>query len=173
MKINNVGFMFTDVMTPNKFTKLCSGGSHIFIIDIVKDEIISKNMENIYSWINTLMRVDYAKLSRFRLSIHGYDEDIREIYEIPEVVVFIKELFNKKPELFYFLDLDSKQWVLICHSITKSLHINYIQSEIVINKDNALDFISKVTECISLNSKFDNNDKADLISDINSILYKT
>jgi hypothetical protein len=40
------------------------------------------------------------------IQFRGYDQDPREIYEIPEVVLWFKQLRKKLPYLFYYLNID-------------------------------------------------------------------
>ena len=42
--------------------------------------------------------------------ISGYDEDSRELYQIPEVVSFIKDLNSKLPFWMYFINTSDKRF---------------------------------------------------------------
>jgi hypothetical protein len=49
--------------------------------------------------------------------ISGYDEDSRELYQIPEVVSFIKDLNSKLPFWLYFVNTSDKKflsWMIAC-----------------------------------------------------------
>jgi len=49
--------------------------------------------------------------------ISGYDEDSRELYQIPEVVSFIKDLNSKLPFWLYFINTSDKRffsWMIAC-----------------------------------------------------------
>ena len=49
--------------------------------------------------------------------ISGYDEDSRELYQIPEVVSFIKDLNSKLPFWLYFVNTADKRffsWIIVC-----------------------------------------------------------
>lgn len=170
MKFNNIDTLFTEAMTPSKFLRLCPESGRTLIIDITKDDILSKNMSNIYSWINTLLRVKYAKQCKINICIHDYDNDSREAYEIPEVVDYIKDLFDKKPELYFFLDLDSKQFVMICYALKEYITLNAIQKEIMLDKNKVLGFIKNITDKINSNEKFNSNDELHLLSDLKLIM---
>lgn len=43
---------------------------------------------------------------------HGYDDDARELYDIPEVRDWYQKLFNSHPGLFYWLDAENKMFML-------------------------------------------------------------
>ena len=49
--------------------------------------------------------------------IYGYDYDPRELYQIPDVVSFIKELNSKLPFWLYFVNTGDKRffsWMIAC-----------------------------------------------------------
>ena len=49
--------------------------------------------------------------------ISGYDDDTRELYQIPEVVKFIKDLNSKLPFWLYFVNTTDKRffsWMIAC-----------------------------------------------------------
>ena len=49
--------------------------------------------------------------------ISGYDDDPRELYQIPEVVSFIKDLNSKLPFWLYFVNTADKRffsWIIAC-----------------------------------------------------------
>ena len=54
---------------------------------------------------------------KYVLLISGYDEDQRELYQIPEVVSFIKDLNSKLPFWLYFVNTADKRffsWMIAC-----------------------------------------------------------
>lgn len=69
-------------------------------------------------------------LSKFKenieIIIHGYDEDIRELFQVPETRSWIKGIFNNVPGLSYFLvnDSDSQFLKLFCFSTIDQISIN-------------------------------------------------
>ncbi|WP_042274011.1 hypothetical protein [Faecalimicrobium dakarense] len=170
MKLNNIDVLFTEAMTPTKFVRLCPNIGHTLIIDITKKDVLSKDISNIYSWVNTLLRVEYAKQCRVNLCIHDYDNDDRETYEIPEIVDYIKYVFDRRPELYFFLDLDSKRFVVVCYALKRYILINSIQKEVMLDKNKVLEFIKNVTTKISMNNKFNSSDELYLLSDLKSII---
>ena len=49
--------------------------------------------------------------------ISGYDDDPRELYQIPEVVSYIKDLNTKLPFWLYFVNTADKRffsWIIAC-----------------------------------------------------------
>jgi len=58
-----------------------------------------------------------AAFQRYVLSVSGYDNDQRELYQIPEVVSFIKDLNSKLPFWLYFVNTTDKRffsWMIAC-----------------------------------------------------------
>jgi hypothetical protein len=58
-----------------------------------------------------------AAFQRYVFLISGYDEDQRELYQIPEVVSFIKDLNCKLPLWLYFVNTTDKRffsWMIAC-----------------------------------------------------------
>ena len=54
---------------------------------------------------------------RYVFLISGYDDDPRELYQIPEVVSFIKDLNSKLPFWLYFVNTSDKRffsWMIAC-----------------------------------------------------------
>jgi hypothetical protein len=54
---------------------------------------------------------------KYVLLVSGYDNDQRELYQIPEVVKFIKDLNNKLPFWLYFINTKDKRffsWMIAC-----------------------------------------------------------
>ena len=45
--------------------------------------------------------------NRVRLEVLGYDNDPRELFDIPEVRKYFQNLFVENPSLFYWIDVDS------------------------------------------------------------------
>ena len=58
-----------------------------------------------------------AAFQKYVLLISGYDDDQRELYQIPEVVSFIKNLNSKLPFWLYFVNTGDKRffsWMIAC-----------------------------------------------------------
>ena len=58
-----------------------------------------------------------AAFQKYVLLISGYDDNPRELYQIPEVVSFIKDLNSKLPFWLYFVNTADKRffsWMIAC-----------------------------------------------------------
>lgn len=69
-------------------------------------DIITLNTENTVSFFDSL-KSDKNKLKKYEgkinIILEGYDDDEREIYEIPEVVIFIKKIIPEVKYWFYYM----------------------------------------------------------------------
>ena len=45
--------------------------------------------------------------NRVRFEVLGYDDDPRELFDIPEVRKYFQNLIDENPGLFYWMDIDS------------------------------------------------------------------
>jgi hypothetical protein len=58
-----------------------------------------------------------AEFQRYVFLVSGYDNDQKELYQIPEVVRFIKDLNSKLPFWLYFINTSDKKffsWMIAC-----------------------------------------------------------
>jgi hypothetical protein len=81
----------------------------LFLYPVDRQSVETRSEKEIISikdYIKDITTVSIAKqrLNRFKLTISGYDNDARELYEIPEVCVWARDCFQKIPYLLYFLD---------------------------------------------------------------------
>jgi hypothetical protein len=80
--------------------------SDLITIVISKDDVQSLNIEPTLSVLKNFIETPKkAKQSMERLSIgfHGYDQDMRELYEIPEIRDFVHKLDKGFPYWLFFL----------------------------------------------------------------------
>jgi len=78
------------------------------IVPIPREAVESRNpfpvVDVLESWIPELCE---RNRNRIQFQILGYDEDSRELYDIPEVREYYRELYNRHPGLFYWIDTRS------------------------------------------------------------------
>ena len=77
-----------------------------------------------YLWVCALLHGATGSLQSFEEAfqkyvflISGYDDDASELYQIPEVVSFIKDLNSKLPFWLYFVNTSDKKffsWMIAC-----------------------------------------------------------
>jgi len=76
-----------------------------YIYDVSKKEIINQNVSKVSNLLDHLeSRFGFEGCKeKFNICFSGYDNDNREIYNIPEIRSFMKKLVTNKPYLPYFL----------------------------------------------------------------------
>lgn len=91
-----------------KGNKLLSEGARLCIF-AGKDDIKELNYQPLIDLISRICSNKYH-FTKFRenieIGIHGFDNDSRELYQIPEIKNWITEIFNNVPGLTYFLAND-------------------------------------------------------------------
>ena len=69
----------------------------------------SKYVTLLHGATGTIQSFEVA-FQRYVFLISGYDDDPRELYQIPEVVSFIKDLNSKLPFWLYFVNTTDKKF---------------------------------------------------------------
>ncbi|MCC4605889.1 HNH endonuclease [Xanthomonas campestris] len=92
---------------------------------IDRADIENKDISNVLAFLNDLVssrEICMGMKERIEISVHGYDEDLRELYEIPEVVTFLKALDDEWPYwmLFQHPNFQWLQILAVCLSEPKS-----------------------------------------------------
>ena len=92
-----------------------------FIVLQISQEAIqncntSEYVDLLHGITDSLQSFEVA-FQKYVFLISGYDEDSRELYQIPEVVSFIKDLNSKLPFWLYFVNTSDKKffsWMIAC-----------------------------------------------------------
>ena len=106
----NVKTLLLNEMTPEYF-RACYKSTNAFVIGIPKEFIESMNMQFIDAWMHTIRTCSEAKDCKFLITTQGYEDDPREVYQVPMICDYIIKVFTKYPELYYFLDREMSIWV--------------------------------------------------------------
>lgn len=83
----------------------------IITTSISKTEVETKNFDNINIFFEIVKKFGDKVKNKVIITFSGYEKDLREIYEIPEVREYVRLLFERHPYLFYFLspiDINNK-----------------------------------------------------------------
>jgi len=62
------------------------------------------------SWVPTLLE---RNRNRVQMEVLGYQDDPRELFDIPEVRSFFEAVFRANPGLFYWIDVESYMFVFL------------------------------------------------------------
>ena len=106
--------IYKDTITPEE---LRTADAVIFMIE--KQEVQAKNTERLDNLLRCALSVGRQAAGKLVVMINGYDGDARELYNIPEVVVYVSKIVNDAylKKILYFFDRTStpdtlKIWML-------------------------------------------------------------
>ncbi|MDD4274940.1 MAG: DUF4365 and DUF1817 domain-containing protein [Desulfobacter postgatei] len=88
-------WMMNDIITINQH----------FLCIIGRDQVEAFDVSDVRSFFNRIRSTRELAAhcqGKIELSFHGYDNDPRELYEVPEVRAFVPILSEALPELFFF-----------------------------------------------------------------------
>ena len=77
--------------------------AELLFYSVSKREVTNKDYKRIINSLDILKDAGKEAKSKLFLVFDGYDNDKREIYEIPEIRDFVKYIYDKYKYLFYFL----------------------------------------------------------------------
>ena len=107
--INTVGI--GKLMTAEMFDELYDYNSAIVIC--VTEDIINNNfVKYLTSFYNAILNSKKGKSCRYIISTNAYDNDRREVYQVPEYVNFMRNTINEIPALLSLLDLQASTWLI-------------------------------------------------------------
>jgi hypothetical protein len=89
--------------------KMLLGHQKLLLI-VGKDDILKNNFSDLISAFTRLeanAELILHNRGKVDVSIHGYDNDPRELFEIPEVMTWVQAVFKKIDSWTYFLSMDA------------------------------------------------------------------
>jgi hypothetical protein len=94
-----------------------------------KEDIQKMNYQPLVELIERICsnKLHFSKFKEnIEIGIHGYDEDSRELFQVPEAKEWVKNIFQNVPGLSYFLvnDADSQFLKLFCFSTIDQMSIH-------------------------------------------------
>ena len=75
----------------------------LIFYSVSKREVDNKDFSRIRKSLEILKETGKKAKGKMVLSFSGYDDDIREVYMIPEIREFVRILWNEYKYIFYFL----------------------------------------------------------------------
>lgn len=93
---------------------------YVLNYNITKEQVLNKDFTKLSEFIDKLyFAIDNSDLKeKVKITFIDYEEDPRQIYEIPEIRDYIKELLKENFILFYMLSNDSRiLFFLSCVSV--------------------------------------------------------
>ena len=100
--------------------------AELLFYSVSKREVTNKDYKRIINSLDILKEAGKEAKSKLFLVFDGYENDKREIYEIPEIRDFVKYIYDKYKYLFYFLTtLDNNRSIIYaCISNLEIIHTN-------------------------------------------------
>lgn len=75
----------------------------LLVFNVSREEVENKFYKPVKDYIKTLETLGLKAYQKGAISFDGYDDDMREIPEIPEIRAFIRKLLNDHPHLFFYM----------------------------------------------------------------------
>lgn len=107
----------------NEIKQQVNSGKLIHLI-ITKEEIDSNNFQRINILLKALEECKQKSKNKLFITFLGYDNNLKEFYEIKKIRSYVYKIFKKDPHIFYFLSSAAWTTVLLCLFNVKRLHHN-------------------------------------------------
>jgi hypothetical protein len=96
---------------------LGTGKNIMFFYNVDKEDETEKlNFEGLDMFFHTLDKLGKRAFGSAIIMFDGYNDIVTELYEIPEVRAFVKELFERYPHVLNYInfDLEGQKHLLTC-----------------------------------------------------------
>lgn len=149
--------VFIDNMTAEDLDNLYKDS--IIVITITEDIIKSKNTKYLTNYYDAILDSKYGRTNKYVITTNAYDNDEREVYQIPEYVDYIKSVFNKVPALFSLLEIEQLSWIIIIYSQTKlNIIDNIFNKDVPCSENLVRKFALNVCRAMLKDNRFSNED---------------
>lgn len=112
----------------------------IVMFAISKQEVEMHLTFRLVTQIQELKKVGKKAKNCLALHFMGYDNDDREVYDIPEIKQYLRKLFTEVPEIFYFINIKSFTFAILCNAIFTD------QSQVKIADDAVIEYAKSVDD---------------------------
>lgn len=87
--------------------------AELLYFEVTKKEVINKNYKRLLESLQVLRRAGKHGKEKLMIVFEGFDDDEREIYAIPEIRAFVKEIYERYSYIFYFLtNIDNNRTII-------------------------------------------------------------
>ena len=146
----NKSYLFTDYITNEEFEDFCmKHPDGKFVITVTKDLVDNKDYKNIHSYLRAIDECDISTNYEFYISFAGYDNDKRELYEIPEVREYLHNIAFYKPNATARLCLDTIRLIIISEGMVVIRTKSEDKTKVAMGKDKVLFFLRKMLDSIT------------------------
>ena len=88
----------------------------LILFPITKIEVKNSDTKRAFRQIEEFKKAG-KKLKNSVMITFNYDDDSREVWEIPEVVQYMRLLYEHYPEIFYFLEIGSYNFATFINTL--------------------------------------------------------
>lgn len=173
------------IPTRKRFKEMARGKSSYLGFPIERVDVENGNIDMVVAFFENIKATKSKFRNKVLFSISGYDFDKRELYEIKEVVDWIRLLIPKAPHIFYYIDEESWSFILCClaeeltsfaNTEDKQLDIHEINRRILTGEgvpmyQNFIKLDGKVIDGINMSIKMLGSEVGDMMG-ANMVLHK-
>jgi hypothetical protein len=76
----------------------------LMILEIRKENLVNRDLSRLTEFLNIVEANPKFYYKKGHITFGGFDDDVREIYEIPEIREWCLKAIEKYPHLFYFIE---------------------------------------------------------------------
>lgn len=114
--------------------------AEIIFYSVSKRELVNEDYTRIKNNLKLLNSAEKYARGKMMITFDGFDNDKREIYEIPEIRKYVKNIWNEYNHIFYFLTplANNRSIIFACLNDFKSIHnvgVKETQLHIIYDKD--------------------------------------
>lgn len=102
----------------------------LIFYSVSKREVYNKDFSRIRKSLEILKETGKKAKGKMALSFSGYDDDIREVYMIPEIREFVRILWNEYKYIFYFLTFLENNRSIIFACINEFEAYQYLEHKV-------------------------------------------
>ncbi|URJ76384.1 hypothetical protein MF621_004091 (plasmid) [Bacillus velezensis] len=90
------------------------GGKPFIVRHLSKREVVEKDFLQIDEALSVFSKIGKPLRGCLAITCGGYDDITDELFEIMEVREYVREVFNKHPHIFYYIntEMDTHKWLI-------------------------------------------------------------
>jgi hypothetical protein len=138
-------------------------------IYISKKEVEEFNISQILNMINLIDKKVIKPTKKIAIAFSGFENDVREIYQITEIRLWLHRLIALKPHLFYYLSSEAglMQHYFLCLTQIEHHSFNRITNTLICSTSDGYIMANKIMDAAKYHSllKKDNKETQDKIVD--------
>lgn len=127
-------------------------GLNRLLIIVGKDDILKRNFTGLilaFKRLEANQELILHNKGKVEVCIHGYDDDPRELFDIPEVMSWIRGIFKEIDSWGYFLDLDNTGQFMKVLFIAHTKHYVIAPGQLGYEEQASNNFISSLFEMLN------------------------